>query len=143
MKKIASISSFLLSPHDTTNLKLQNQAHMIIIPKKLLLEISETDLSFDLVIENGVVSLLGRKIHSDNSSKEPLYFTQNNIALRLRCPECVRTKTLRHCKVFKNLPALWWHIKQEHKNISNLEFNIVEIIQVLNGLDKAIQWKIL
>ena len=75
--------------------------------------------------------------------KDRLYFTQNNCEIRVRCPECVRTKVLRHCKIYKNLPSLWWHIKRDHGNIVNLRFDTTEIIHVLNGLDKAIQWNIL
>ena len=61
MKKLASIPSFLLTPKDIANLRLQNQAFMIIIPKKLLdaAGYRAAELSFDLVIENGRVSLLG------------------------------------------------------------------------------------
>ena len=80
-----------------------------------------------------------RPIHKDRLS-----FTQNNKKIRLRCPECVRTKKqLCHCKIYKNLPALWWHLKRDHGNISNLDFNTGEIIDVLNGLDKAIHWGII
>ena len=71
------------------------------------------------------------------------YFSQNNSPFKVRCPECVRTKSLRHCKIYKNLPAVWWHIKQEHGNISNLVFNTNDIIDVLNALDKALQWGML
>ena len=61
MKKLASIPSFLLSTRDVANLRLQNQAFMLIIPKKLLTAAGymAAELSFDLVIENGRVSLLG------------------------------------------------------------------------------------
>jgi len=75
--------------------------------------------------------------------KDRLYFTQNNCDVRVRCPECARTKILRHCKVFKNLPALWWHIKKEHGTFVNLEFGTSDIIHVLNCVDKAVRWKIL
>ena len=76
--------------------------------------------------------------------KDRLYFTQNFHTIRLRRPECVRTKKLlRHCKVYKNLAALWVHIKQEHGAISNLDFNSKELVVVLNAVDKAIKWSIL
>ena len=76
--------------------------------------------------------------------KERLYFTQNFHEIRLRCPECVRTKKLlRHCKIYKNLASLWFHIKQEHGTISNLDFNSKELVAVLNALDKAIKLRIL
>jgi len=76
--------------------------------------------------------------------KELFYFTQNNNQIRLRCPECIRTKkVLRQCKIFKNLPALWWHIKNEHGIISNADFNTNDLIHILNAIDKAIQWNII
>lgn len=61
MKKLATIPSFLLSPSETASLRLQNQSYMIIIPKKLLeQEISvDSELSFDLVVKNGNISLIG------------------------------------------------------------------------------------
>ena len=76
--------------------------------------------------------------------KKLFYFTQNNTTIRLYCPECVRTKkVLRHCKIFKNLPALWWHIKNEHGEISNIDFNTNDLIYIFNAIDKAIQWHII
>jgi len=76
--------------------------------------------------------------YDDNIDKDRLYFTQNNKPIRLRCPECVRiTKSLRHCKIFKNLPGLWWHIKRGHGHISNLLFNTEGIIEILNAISKA------
>ena len=82
------------------------------------------------------------------SNEEPIvkdrpvaYFTQNNSPIRVKCPECMRiTKSPRQCKIFKKLPGLWWHIKQEHEPISNLQFNTNDIIDVLNGLSRAQQW---
>jgi len=61
MKKLAFIPSFLLSSSETANLRLQNQVYMIIIPKKLLeQEISvNSELSFNLVVKNGNISLIG------------------------------------------------------------------------------------
>ena len=74
-------------------------------------------------------------------NKNRLYFTQNYSNLRLKCPECIRTKkSLRHCKIFKNLASIWWHIKREHSTISNLRFNMREIVEVLNSLHKAQRW---
>ena len=72
-----------------------------------------------------------------------LYFTQNNCDIKVKCPECIRIKIQRHCKIFKNLPALWWHIQREHPQISNLDFDMSDIIKVLNNLDFAIRWNIL
>ena len=61
MKKLARIPSFLLSPNEAAKLRLQNQAYMIIIPKKLVenFDILSSELSFDLIIENNRLSLLG------------------------------------------------------------------------------------
>ena len=70
--------------------------------------------------------------------KDRLYFTQCNDTILLRCPECTSTKILRQCKIFHNFPAVWWHIKQDHKDI--LESRLQEIIQVLNSLFKAYKW---
>jgi len=70
--------------------------------------------------------------------KDRLYFTQCNNTILLRCPECTSTKILRHCKIFHNFPAVWWHIKQDHMDI--LESRLQEIIQVLNSLFKAYKW---
>lgn len=76
--------------------------------------------------------------YDDKIDKDRLFFTQNNKPIRLRCPECVRTtKSLRHCKIFKNLQALWWHIKRVHGHLSNLLFNTEEIVKILNALSKA------
>jgi len=66
--------------------------------------------------------------------KDRHYFTQCNDTILLRCPECI----LRHCKIFQNFPAIWWHIKQDHKDI--LESRRDEVIQVLNCLFKAYKW---
>ncbi len=77
-------------------------------------------------------------------SNSKLYFTQNNCKIKLKCPECIRTKKAhRHCKIFKKMPALWRHIKTEHQQISNLDFDISDIINVLNNLDCAIRWNML
>jgi len=76
--------------------------------------------------------------NDDSIDKDRLYFTQCNDTILLRCPECTSTKILRQCKIFHNLPAVWWHIKQGHKDI--LESRLQEIIQVLNNLFKAYKW---
>ena len=60
MKKLAQIPSFLLSPKDTERLRLQNQAYLLIIPKKLLEKFNLiSELSFELTIEKNRLSLLG------------------------------------------------------------------------------------
>ena len=83
---------------------------------------------------------------SNNSQidKDRLFFTQNYKPIRLRCPECVRnSKILRHCRIFKNLAALGWHLKREHSYISNLLFNSEELYRILNVISKAIDLKII
>ena len=63
MKKLARIPSFLLNPKDTERLRLQNQAHLLIIPQKLIEKYNlPLDLSFDLVIQNNRLSLLGPEL---------------------------------------------------------------------------------
>ena len=63
MKKLAQIPSFLLTPEDTERLRLQNRAHILIIPHKLIEKFNLTsDLSFNLVIENNRLSLLGPEL---------------------------------------------------------------------------------
>ena len=63
MKKLAQIPSFLLSPKDTERLSLQNQAYLLIIPKKLIEKFHlHSELSFELTIEKNRLSLLGPEI---------------------------------------------------------------------------------
>lgn len=61
MKSLARIPSFLLTPNEAAKLRLQNQAYMIIIPKKLIenFDILSSELSFDLIYEKNRLSLLG------------------------------------------------------------------------------------
>jgi len=56
MKKLAKIPSFLLSKELATQLKLQNQYYVVLIPKKF---VTSADPTFDLVLENNRISLLG------------------------------------------------------------------------------------
>ena len=59
MKKLASIHSFLLTKELATQLKLQHQHYVILIPKKF---VESSDPTFDLVIQNERLSLIGPKI---------------------------------------------------------------------------------
>ena len=60
--KLARIPSFLLTPNESAKLQLQNQAYMLIIPKKLIEKFNlSTELSFDLIYEKNRLSLLGPK----------------------------------------------------------------------------------
>ena len=58
--RLARIPPFLLTPKDTQQLQLQNQAYLLIIPKKLIEKFNlSSELSFDLIYENNRLSLLG------------------------------------------------------------------------------------
>ncbi len=59
MKKLASIPSFLLTKELATLLKLQHQHYIVLIPKKF---VESSDLTFDLIIQNGKLSLIGPEI---------------------------------------------------------------------------------
>ena len=52
------LSTFLLSKELTAQLRLQEQHFVVLIPKKL---IPFNELSFELIIENNRISLLGPK----------------------------------------------------------------------------------
>lgn len=56
MKKLAKLPSFLLSKELSTQLKLQNQHYIVLIPKKF---VNCSDPTFDLILENNRISLLG------------------------------------------------------------------------------------
>jgi len=75
--------------------------------------------------------------YDDSLDKDRLYFTQCNDTILLKCPECTSVKNLRQCKIFRNFPALWWHLKQEHTDI--LEIRMNEINQILHNVFKAFQ----
>ena len=61
MKKLAKISSTLFSTEQTVALKLQEQPYVILIPKSILekYKIFSENLSFDLVIQDKRIALLG------------------------------------------------------------------------------------
>ena len=59
MKKLASLPSFLLSKELAAQLKLQNQHYVVLIPKKF---VTTSDLTFDLIIQNNRLSLIGPEI---------------------------------------------------------------------------------
>ena len=74
MKKLAKIPSFLLSKEMSAALKLEQQSYLIIIPKDILeeLDVVSTYLSFDLVILDNKLSLLGPKLINPSVIKPPL-----------------------------------------------------------------------
>ena len=61
MKKLAKISCTLFSKEQTVALRLQEQPYIILIPKSILekYKIFSENLSFDLVIQNKRIALLG------------------------------------------------------------------------------------
>ena len=59
--KLASIPSILFSKTQTTELKLQEQPYIILIPKSILDAIAiDAAPTFDLIYENGKLSLISR-----------------------------------------------------------------------------------
>lgn len=74
--------------------------------------------------------------------KDRLYFTQCNDTIYLRCPVCTNEKkVLRHCKLHKNFPSLWYHVRKDHTDIPPGEFE--EIIQIFTGVFKAFKRQML
>jgi len=59
VKKLVTIPSFLLTKELATQLKLQNQHYIILIPKKF---VTTSGPTFDLIIQNGRLSLIGPEI---------------------------------------------------------------------------------
>ena len=73
--------------------------------------------------------------------KQRVDFSHNYTIIRIKCPECFRTiKGKNHVRIYKNLSGLWRHIKLEHGEISNLEFNTNLIRDVLKHIALAIEW---
>ena len=56
MKKLAKLHSFLLSKELSSQLKLQNQHYVVLIPKKF---VTSSNLTFDLILDDNRISLLG------------------------------------------------------------------------------------
>jgi len=72
------------------------------------------------------------------------YCSQNYARIRLRCPFCLLEKKVsRHCKIYKNTAALWWHIKNHHNNLVTSNFDMDSVLYALNGVSQAIKWGIL
>ena len=81
-----------------------------------------------------------KPLHKD---RVPVYCSQCHDEIRVQCPVCRLTKIPRHCKVFKNIAALWWHLKQDHGKFAYSQFNSDDVCKVLNNLTKAIRWGII
>ena len=58
-EKTVTLHTFLLTKEQVTQLKLQNQHYVLLIPKKF---VTTSDPTFDLVIQNNRLSLIGPKI---------------------------------------------------------------------------------
>ena len=64
-------------------------------------------------------------------------FTHNNKYIRIKCPECLHfIKLKNHAHVYKNTSGLWWHIINDHKDISELE--LMEIEEILRKISIAV-----
>jgi len=80
-----------------------------------------------------------KPLHKDRVA----YCSQSYDDIRLQCPVCLLTKIPRHCKIFKNTAALWWHIRRDHREFVYSQFNSDDVCEVLNNLTKAIRWGII
>ena len=72
-----------------------------------------------------------------------VYCSQCYDKIRVQCPVCLLTKKPRHCKIFKNTAALWWHLKQDHGEFVYSQFSSDDVLDVLNNVTKAISWGII
>ena len=64
MKKLAIIHSFLLSKEQSVSLKLEDQSYLLLLPLQIVkkLGIISDNLSFDLVINDDKLSLIGPSV---------------------------------------------------------------------------------
>lgn len=65
MKKLATIPSQLLTKDLAESLHLNEQSYLILIPKSLLTSLDSDHITFDLVIDNRKLSLIGPDLSSD------------------------------------------------------------------------------
>ena len=65
MKKLANIPCQLLSKDLTESLHLNEQSYLILVPKSLLSSINLDSFTFDLVVDNRRLSLIGPDLSSD------------------------------------------------------------------------------
>lgn len=74
MKKLAKIPSTLFSTEQTVALRLQERPYIILIPKSILekCKIFSENLSFDLVIQNKRIALLGPLTTGPEVMQHPL-----------------------------------------------------------------------
>ena len=79
-----------------------------------------------------------KPLHKDRVA----YCSQCYTDIRLQCPACLLTKIPRHCKIFKNPAALWWHLRRDHTDFVCSQFSSDDVCEVLNNLTKAIRWGI-
>jgi len=74
----------------------------------------------------------------DPLDKDRLYFTQFNGDFAVRCPICIDIKKIiRHCKVFRNMHAVWCHVRKDHKNEPKPDVD--KIIEIFNSIYDAIK----
>ncbi len=64
MKKLAILPSSLFSKEQTISLKLQEQQYVLLIPKSIFTKykISSENITFDLILDNNRITLLGPSI---------------------------------------------------------------------------------
>ncbi len=80
-----------------------------------------------------------KRLHKDRVA----YCSQNYTEIRLQCPFCLLEQIPRHCKIYKNTAALWWHIRQQHNHFATSSFDMDSVLCALNGVTRAIQWGII
>ena len=80
-----------------------------------------------------------KRLHKDRVA----YCSQYYDDIRLQCPFCLFEKIARHCKIYKNTAALWWHIKHHHNNSVTSSFDMYAVLDTLNGITRAMQWGII
>lgn len=77
-----------------------------------------------------------------DKDRQIAYCSQYYDPIRLQCPFCLLEKIPRHCKVYKNTAALWWHIKQYHNDSVTSGFDMYAVLDALNGIALAMKWSI-
>ena len=73
MKKLATIPSFLLSSELASSLKLETRHYIMLIPQSILttLGLESESLTFELLVKDGKLSLIGPSIDRDPRVKQP------------------------------------------------------------------------
>ena len=64
-------------------------------------------------------------------------YAHNHHYVLIKCPVCIRSiKPKSHVHIYKNTSGLWWHIKNEHEDLSELE--LMEIEEILRKISIAV-----